>query len=73
MENFETIVIKLPIEMYNELTEIFARYGLTLEETLVLFFKETVRLGRIPFDYTEADLEEAQRLEMIMNDDLCDE
>ena len=70
---FETIEVKLPIEMYNELTDIFARYGLTLEEAVVLFFKETVRLGRIPFDYTEADLEEARRLEMIMNDDLCDE
>ena len=70
---FETIEVKLPIEMYNELTDIFARYGLTLEEAVVLFFKETVRLGRIPFDYTEADLEEARRLEMIMNNDLCDE
>jgi len=73
MVTFETIEVKLPVEMYNELTAIFARYGLTLEEAVVLFFKETVRLGRIPFDYTEADLEEARRLEMIMNDDLCDE
>ena len=73
MVTFETIEVKLPAEMYNELTAIFARYGLTLEEAVVLFFKETVRLGRISFDYTEADLEEARRLEMIMNDDLCDE
>ena len=73
MVTFETIEVKLPVEMYNELTAIFARYGLTLEEAVVLFFKETVRLERIPFDYTEADLEEARRLEMIMNDDLCDE
>ena len=73
MVTFETIEVKLPVEMYNELTAIFARYGLTLEEAVVLFFKETVRLGRIPFDYTEADLEEARRLEMIMNDDLRDE
>lgn len=73
MVTFETIEVKLPVEMYNELTAIFARYGLTLEEAVVLFFKETVRLGRISFDYTEADLEEARRLEMIMNDDLCDE
>lgn len=73
MVTFETIEVKLPVEMYNELTAIFARYGLTLEEAVVLFFKETVRLGRIPFDYTEADLEEARRLEMLMNNDLCDE
>ena len=73
MVTFETIEVKLPVEMYNELTAIFARYGLTLEEAVVLFFKETVRLGRIPFDYTEADLEEARRLEMLMNNDICDE
>jgi len=73
MVTFETIEVKLPVEMYNELTAIFARYGLTLEEAVVLFFKETMRLGRIPFDYTEADLEEARRLEMLMNNDLCDE
>lgn len=34
--------------------------------------EETVRLGRIPFDYTEEDLEEARRMEKMMNDDLCD-
>ena len=36
------------------------------------FLKETVRLGRIPFDYTEEDLEEARRWERIVNDDVQD-
>ena len=43
-----------------------------MEDALILFLKETVRLGRIPFDYTEADLEEARRWERIVNDDVQD-
>ena len=39
MVTFETIEVKLPAEMYNELTAIFARYGQTLEEAVVLFSK----------------------------------
>jgi len=69
----ETITFELPLEMYLELTEIFARHGLTVEGAVIQFIKETVRLGRIPFEYTPEDLEKARRLEMIMNDDLCDE
>ena len=44
----------------------------TMEDALILFLKETVRLGRIPFDYTEEDLEEARRWERIVNDDVQD-
>lgn len=54
------------------LPEILARQGLTMEDALILFFQETARLGRIPFEYTEEDLEEARRWEKMMNDDLCD-
>ena len=43
-----------------------------MENALSLFFEETVRLGRIPFEYTEEDLEEVSRWEKMMNDDLCD-
>jgi hypothetical protein len=32
------------------------------EEAPLLFFKETVRMGRIPFEYTQEDLAEAKRL-----------
>ena len=43
-----------------------------MEDALILFLKETVRLGRIPFDYTEEDLEEARKWERIVNDDVQD-
>lgn len=58
-----TIEVKLPKEIFDQATEILAKQGFTLEEACVLFLKETVRLGHIPFDYTEEDLEEARRFE----------
>ena len=64
--------VRLPKEIYDKASEILAKQGLTMEDALILFFKETVRLGRIPFEYTEEDLEEARRWEKMMNDDLCD-
>ena len=67
-----TIEVRLPKEVYDGASEILAKQGLTMEDALILFLKEMVRLGRIPFDYTEADLEEARRWERIVNDDVQD-
>lgn len=67
-----TVEVKLPKEIYDKASEILAKQGLTMENALSLFFEETVRLGRIPFEYTEEDLEEVRRWEKMMNDDLCD-
>lgn len=67
-----TIEVRLPKEIYDEASEILAKQGLTMEDALVLFLRETVRLGRIPFEYTEEDLEEVRKWEKMMNDDLCD-
>lgn len=65
-----TIEVKLPKEIYDKASEILAKQALTLEEACVLFLKETVRLGRIPFDYTQEDLEEAKRMEKMMDSPL---
>ena len=67
-----TVEVKLPKEIYDKASEILAKQGLTMENALSLFFEETVRLGRIPFEYTEEALEEVSRWEKMMNDDLCD-
>lgn len=67
-----TVEVKLPKEIYDKASEILAKQGLTMKDALSLFFEETVRLGRIPFEYTEEDLEEVSRWEKMMNDDLCD-
>ena len=70
--DYVTVEFKLPKDIYDQASEILSRYGLTLEDALVLFYEETARLGRIPFDYTEEDLEEARKMERLVNDDLCD-
>ena len=67
-----TIEVSLPKEIYDKASEILAKQGLTVEDAIVLFLNETARLGRIPFEYTEEDLEEARRWEKKINDDLCD-
>ena len=56
-----TVEVSLPVDLCDKASEILASQGLTLEDALVLFYEETVRLGRIPFEYTEEDLLEARR------------
>jgi addiction module RelB/DinJ family antitoxin len=59
---YETIELTIDSDLHEQAGEVFKRYGLTHEEAIQLFFTETVRLGRIPFDYTPEDLAEAKRL-----------
>ena len=60
----ESVVVefKINVDLYNEVGVIFKQYGLTHEEAILLFIKETVRRGRIPFEYTQEDLAEAIKL-----------
>lgn len=67
-----TVEVRLPKEIYDKASAILAKQGLTMEDALIMFFEETVCLGRIPFEYTEEDLEEVRRWEKMMNDVLCD-
>ncbi len=59
---YETVEFKIDSDLYEQVGEILKKYGLTHEEAVLLFFKETIRQGRIPLDYTEGDLLEAKRL-----------
>lgn len=59
---YETIEMEIDAELYAQVKEILKPYGMTPEEAVVQMFKETVRLGKIPFDYTEEDLQEAKKL-----------
>lgn len=56
-------------DLYDKVDVIFKRHGLTHEEAIPLFLKETVRLGKIPFEYTREDILEAKRLGGEMDDD----
>lgn len=44
------VTFEIDSELKRQVEEIFAEYGLTLEEATILFFKETVRLKRLPFE-----------------------
>lgn len=58
---YETVEFKIDSDLYAQVKEILKPYGLTPEEAIILFIKETVRLGKIPFEYTDEDLREAKR------------
>lgn len=47
------ITLEIDAELKDQAEKLFMEIGLTLEEATVLFFEETVRLGRLPFDLDE--------------------
>ena len=55
------ISFEVDYELLVEAEKIFSRYGLTVEEACALFLEETVRCGKIPFEYTEEDLKAAKK------------
>ena len=57
-----SLCFEIDDELYNQLTEILAPQGLTLEKAIELFLRETVRLGRIPFEYTDEDISAAKAM-----------
>ena len=60
MTNMVVIEFQVDAELKDAAEKILAAQGYTLEEAIVLFFEETVRLGRIPFEVTEEMLAEAR-------------
>ena len=58
---YEVIKFKINTDLYDKVGVILKRYGLTREGAILVFLKETVRLGKIPFKYTQEDLLEAKR------------
>ncbi len=57
-----SLCFEIEEELYNQLTEILAPQGLTVGQAIELFLRETVRLGRIPFDITEEDIAAARAM-----------
>lgn len=51
------VTLEIDAELKEQAEKVFAENGLTLEEATILFFEETVRLGRLPFELDE-DLKE---------------
>lgn len=60
MSNMVVTEIQIDADLKAAAEKVLAAQGYTLEEAIVLFLTETVRLGRIPFEVTEDMLAEAR-------------
>ena len=47
------VTLEIDAELKEQAEKVSMENGLTLEEATVLFFEETVRLGRLPFELDE--------------------
>lgn len=47
------VTLKIDAELKEQAEKVLAENGLTLEGAVVLFFEETVRLGKLPFELDE--------------------
>lgn len=55
------MTFEVDTELFQQASRILAQQGLTLGDAIELLFKETARTGKIPFTYTQEELEYAQR------------
>lgn len=47
------VTLEIDAELKEQVEQVCLEKGLTLEHATVLFFEETVRLGRLPFELDE--------------------
>lgn len=47
------VALEIDVALKEQAEKVFAENGLTLEQATILFFEETVRLGRLPFNLDE--------------------
>ena len=60
-DNMVTMTVLIDDDLYRQVMTVIEPLGYTMERLLKEFIEETVRLGRIPFEYTEADVEAAKK------------
>ena len=53
MERLVEVTLEIDAELKEQAEKVCLENGLTLEEATVLFFEETVRLGKLPFELDE--------------------
>ena len=53
MGNLVEVTLEIAAELKEQAEKVCLENGLTLVEATVLFFEETVRLGRLPFELDE--------------------
>ena len=47
------VALEIDVALKEQAEKVFAENGLTLEQATILFFEETVRLGKLPFELDE--------------------
>jgi len=57
MARLVEVTLEIDAELKEQAEKVFAENGMTVEEATILFFEETVRLGRLPFELDD-DLRE---------------
>ena len=64
MERLVEVTLEIDAELKEQAEKVFAENGMTLEEATILFFEETVRLGRLPFElYDDLREDRAKQLD----------
>ena len=53
MGNLVEVTLEIDAELKEQAERVCAENGLTLEAAFILFFKETVHLGRLPFELSD--------------------
>ena len=59
-EEFIELYFKVEQELYDEVKKVLDPLGITVEQATELFFESVARLSRIPFEYTDEDIKNAQ-------------
>ena len=59
-EEFVELHFKVEQELFDEVKKVLDPLGITVEQATELFFESVARLGRIPFEYTDEDIKNAQ-------------
>lgn len=55
------MVFEIDQDLYDKVNDVLAPKGLTLSDAIVLLLGKTAELGRLPFSFTEAELESAKQ------------
>ncbi len=55
------MVFEIDQDLFDKVTAVLAPQGLTLADAIVMLFEKTAELGRIPFSFTEEELEAAKQ------------
>ncbi len=59
-EEFIELQFKVDQDLYEEMQNVLVSLGITVEKATELFLETVVRLGKIPFEYSEGDIQAAK-------------